>query len=73
MVHERKVDVIFAAGAYGTLAALEDEDVMMIGVGVDEYMTTFQKGTLPHSNRLLTSATKSVKRATERILIAVRY
>lgn len=44
---------------------------MLIGVDVDEYYTTFRGGQVGHSHMLLTSATKAVKVATERVFIEV--
>lgn len=59
-------DVIFgAAGFTGSMAITHASSLgaWVIGVDLDEYVTTFQTGAVPHANRLLTSAMKRVDRA----------
>lgn len=60
---EQGADVIFgAAGRAGSAAILTASELgaFVIGVDQDQYVTTFQNGTMPGADRLLTSAIKYV-------------
>jgi len=62
----RGADVIFAAGGESGSAAIRTaarEQVWVIGVDQDEWVTTFQDGRVPGAERLLTSAVKRVDQA----------
>jgi basic membrane protein A and related proteins len=59
-------DVIFGAGGQtgsGGIQAAAQQGVWVIGVDQDEYLTTFQKGATPGSDKLLSSAMKRVDNA----------
>ena len=59
-------DVIFAAGGQSGSAAIRaaaQQGVWVIGVDQDEWFTTFEEGTAPGAERLLTSAVKRVDQA----------
>jgi|GEM_PF-41624 len=63
---EEGADVIFAAaGASGSAAirAAAREGAWVIGVDQDQWVTTFEAGAVPGSDRVLTSAVKRVDRA----------
>ena len=54
-------DVIFGAGGptgSGAIAAAAKEGTFVIGVDQDEYMTTFQGGSAPGADKIITSALK---------------
>jgi ABC-type uncharacterized transport system permease subunit/basic membrane lipoprotein Med (substrate-binding protein (PBP1-ABC) superfamily) len=60
------VDVIFAAGGASGSAAIQSaarQGVWVIGVDLDEWVTTFQGGKLAGADRLLTSAVKRMDQA----------
>ena len=59
-------DVVFAAAGKsgaGAIRAAAQEGAWVIGVDQDQWLTTFEEGTVPGSERLLTSAVKRVDRA----------
>jgi len=59
-------DVVFAAAGKsgtGAIQAAAQEGAWVIGVDQDQWVTTFEEGTVPGSKRLLTSAVKRVDRA----------
>lgn len=59
-------DVIFAAGGESGSAAIRaaaGQQVWVIGVDQDEWVTTFQNGRVPGAERLLTSAVKRIDQA----------
>jgi ABC-type uncharacterized transport system permease subunit/basic membrane lipoprotein Med (substrate-binding protein (PBP1-ABC) superfamily) len=59
-------DVIFAAGGKSGSAAIREaagQEVWVIGVDQDEWVTTFQDGQVPGAEQLLTSAVKRVDQA----------
>jgi basic membrane protein A and related proteins len=59
-------DVIFGAGGQtgsGGIQAAAQQGVWVIGVDQDEYLTTFQNGATPGSDKLLSSAMKRVDNA----------
>ena len=59
-------DVIFGAGGQtgsGAIQAAAQAGVWVIGVDKDEYLTTFQNGAAPGSDKLLSSAGKRVDNA----------
>lgn len=47
--------------------------IWVVGVDTDEYTTTFQGGSVPGSNKVITSALKKVDWATENAIINVRH
>ncbi len=59
-------DVVFAAAGQsgtGAIRAAAQEGAWVIGVDQDQWITTFQEGAVPGSERILTSAVKRVDRA----------
>jgi len=59
-------DVIFAAGGESGSAAIREaarQEVWVVGVDQDEWVTTFRDGQVPGAERLLTSAVKRVDQA----------
>lgn len=59
-------DVIFGAGGQtgsGAIQAAAQQGVWVIGVDQDEYVTTFQNGAAPGSDKILSSAMKRVDNA----------
>jgi simple sugar transport system permease protein len=59
-------DVVFAAAGKsgaGAIRAAAQEGAWVIGVDQDQWVTTFEEGNVPGSERLLTSAVKRVDRA----------
>jgi basic membrane protein A and related proteins len=59
-------DVIFGAGGQtgsGGIQAAAQQGVWVIGVDQDEYVTTFQNGAAPGSDKILSSAMKRVDNA----------
>ncbi|MFO7742406.1 MAG: BMP family ABC transporter substrate-binding protein [Anaerolineae bacterium] len=62
----RGADVVFAAAGEsgtGAIRAAAQEGAWVIGVDQDQWITTFQEGAVPGSERILTSAVKRVDRA----------
>jgi ABC-type uncharacterized transport system permease subunit/basic membrane lipoprotein Med (substrate-binding protein (PBP1-ABC) superfamily) len=63
---EQGADVLFAAGGLSGSAAIQaaaGQQVWVIGVDQDEWVTTFEGGRVPGTERLLTSAVKRVDQA----------
>ncbi len=59
-------DVIFGAGGQtgsGGIAAAAQQNVFVIGVDQDEFLTTFKNGSAPGADKIITSALKRVDNA----------